>query len=126
MYQEYYEFTEVVNFGGCFETYEFCWFMFAFKANDEVYYYAEFFEFDFSNVDRNTPDTYTNRLNYTGIYEGFEYGGAGWMQEGGAYFYSFRLLEDVADANGVTRQVNGKEASVWTWANIGEAGSNFE
>lgn len=34
MYQEYTEFTEIVNFGGCFSTYGFCWFMWAFNAND--------------------------------------------------------------------------------------------
>jgi hypothetical protein len=33
MYQELYLWTEVVNFGGCFSTYSYCFFTWAFEAN---------------------------------------------------------------------------------------------
>jgi hypothetical protein len=125
MYQEYYDFSTVVNFGGCIETYDYCWFMWAFQANDDIYYYSEFFKFDTSDLRRSTPDFYENRSNYTDINDGFEYGG-NWMAEGGAYFYSFRLLEDVADDEDITRLIAGDEPTIWSWAAVGETSTNFE
>ena len=45
MYQQYFYFQdEVANFGACHAEYQYCFFMYAFEANSQIYYYAQYFE----------------------------------------------------------------------------------
>ena len=64
MYQEYfYVREEVANFGACHQEYGFCFFMYAFEANSEIYYYGQYFRTD--TISAVEPNVYDYRSNYT-------------------------------------------------------------
>ena len=130
MYQEYFYIQEeVANFGACHQEYGFCFFMYAFEANSQIYYYGQYFRATTAEdtaISAYVPNVYDYRSNYTNLRSGFEYSGAGWMQPGGTYFYNFRPVASVAEQTGFMRQENGATATVWTWASVGRASINLE
>ena len=69
MYQEYFYIQgEVANFGACHQEYGFCFFMYAFEANSQIYYYGQYFRATTAEdtaISAYVPNVYDYRSNYT-------------------------------------------------------------